>query len=70
MKKKKKSKVGKRAGGFDRSRLNPMFMANAKTKKDDTQGWAFDFDNPEAGNTEDDAIMKQVMAESLKDSNP
>jgi hypothetical protein len=37
------------------------------------QGWAFDFDNPDAGKNgenmaEEDAIMESVMAESLKDA--
>lgn len=36
------------------------------------QGWAFDFDNPDAGTgslrAEEDAILKQVMNESLRDS--
>lgn len=36
-----------RKGGFDRSKLSANFMANAKKGKDDVQGWAFDFDNPE-----------------------
>ena len=45
MKKKKKGPAKKRVGGFDRSKLNPMFMANAREKKDDTQGWSFDFNN-------------------------
>ena len=39
----------KRVGGFDRSKLNPNFMGNAKTAKDKVAGWAFDFDNPDAG---------------------
>ena len=63
----------KKAGGFDRSKLNPSFFANSKTSKDKVQGWAFDFDNPDAGKNgenmaEEDAIMESVMAESLKDA--
>ena len=64
----------KRKGGFDRSKLNANFMANSKTAKDKVQGWAFDFDNPDAGQAVDqnlvgdDAVMQQVMAESLKHS--
>ena len=30
---------------FDRSKLNTAFMNNAKSTKDDTQGWALDFSN-------------------------
>ena len=65
----KKKKVG--GGGFDRSKLNPSFFNNSKTSKDKVQGWAFDFDNPDAGKTggnipDDDAVMQSVMAESIK----
>jgi len=42
-------KKKKRVGGFDRAKLNPNFMGNAKTAKDKVSGWAFDFDNPDAG---------------------
>ena len=42
-------KAKKRVGGFDRSKLNSNFMANSKTAKDKVAGWAFDFDNPDAG---------------------
>ena len=45
----KKKKGGVRPGGFDRSKLNPAFMSNAKTGKDKVSGWAFDFDNPDSG---------------------
>ena len=31
--------------GFDKSKLGSGFMAAAKTKKDEVNGWAFDFDN-------------------------
>ena len=41
----------KRVGGFDRSKLNPNFMANSKKAQDGGSGWAFDFANPDAGNT-------------------
>ena len=76
MKKKKKGPAKKRVGGFDRSKLNAAFMGNAREKKDETQGWSFDFNNQNAGmggdgkvdDPDEDAIMKQVMAESLKDS--
>ena len=67
----------KRKGGLDRSKLNSNFMVNTKTAKDDTAGWAFDFDNPDSGNANamvdsamvgDDATLARVMNESLKDS--
>jgi hypothetical protein len=36
------------------------------------QGWAFDFDNPDAGvgsmRAEEEAIIKQVISESLKET--
>ena len=66
----------KRKGGFDRSKLNPNFMVNTKTAKDETAGWAFDFDNPDSGSANakvdsamvgDDATLARVMNESLKD---
>jgi len=43
----------KRVGGFDRSKLNANFMANSKKAKDQVAGWAFDFDNPDAGKVVD-----------------
>lgn len=46
---KSQGKKKKRVGGFDRSKLNTNFMANSKTGKDKVSGWAFDFDNPDAG---------------------
>ena len=60
-----------------RSRLrdgaaNPAFMANAKSEKDNVQGWAFDFSNPDAGQgqtPDEDAIIEQVKKESLKEAN-
>lgn len=67
----------KRKGGFDRSKVNPNFMVNTKAAKDETAGWAFDFDNPDSGNANanvdsamvgDDATLAKVMNESLKDS--
>ena len=62
---KKKKTAATRPGGFDRAKLNSNFMANSKSAKDNVQGWAFDFDNPDAGmggeggaNTaDDDAVM-------------
>lgn len=52
-------------------------MANAKGAKDGASGWAFDFNNPDAGSDAgpkvdpamvgDDATMQKVIAESLKD---
>ena len=66
----------RRVGGFDRSKLNPNFATHAKKGKDTAAGWAFDFDNPDAGQVggaskgDDDAIMQQVMADSLKESKP
>ena len=67
---KKGVKGKKRAGGFDRSKLNPMFMANAKQAKDNVQGWAFDFSNPDAGDAaaNEESMMQKAMEESLKDS--
>jgi hypothetical protein len=68
---KQKTKAKKRVGGFDRSTINSNFFNNAKSNKDAVQGWAFDFDNPDAGTgsmkAEEDAIIKQVISESLKD---
>ena len=69
-------KKKKRVGGFDRSKLNANFMGNQKTAKDKVNGWAFDFDNPDAGSTTsglpvdsamvgDDADMQRVLVESL-----
>ena len=75
--KKKATAAKKRVGGFDRSKLNANFMANTKSAKDNVSGWAFDFDNPDAGNSVgmpdsalvgDDADMQRVLAESLADS--
>ena len=43
----------RKTGGFDRSKLNANFMANSKAGKDNVQGWAFDFDNPDAGKAVD-----------------
>ena len=43
--KKKPGMASKRPGGFDRSKLNTGFMANAKKAKDESQGWALDFEN-------------------------
>ena len=72
------TKKKKRVGGFDRSKLNPNFMGNAKTAKDNVSGWAFDFDNPDAGTATngmpdsamvgDDSDMQRVIAESLAES--
>lgn len=31
---------------FDRSKLSSGFMTNAKSAKDEVNGWALDFDNP------------------------
>ena len=42
---KKKPGMVPKKGGFDRSKLNNAFMANAKKAKDETNGWALDFDN-------------------------
>ena len=42
---KKKPGMSKRPGGFDRSKLNNAFMANAKKAKDESNGWALDFEN-------------------------
>jgi len=65
-------KKKKRVGGFDRSKLNTNFMANSKTGKDKVSGWAFDFDNPDAGQAGDtvmvggdDPQMQRALAESL-----
>lgn len=69
-------KKGKKRGGFDRSKVNTNFFGNSKANKDNVAGWAFDFDNPDAGQVgsgnkgDDDAIMQQVMADSLKDGQP
>ena len=71
------SKKKKRVGGFDRSKLNANFMGNQKTSKDKVNGWAFDFDNPDAGSATgmpdsamvgDDADMQRVLAQSLAES--
>lgn len=42
-------KKGKKRAGFDRSKVNTNFFVNSKTSKDNVAGWAFDFDNPDAG---------------------
>ena len=52
---------------FDRSKLNTNFFNNAKTNKDENAGWAFDFDNPDAGKKTEDAILTQVKEASLQD---
>jgi hypothetical protein len=46
---KAKKKVGTSAATrpkFDRSKLSAGFMTNAKSAKDEVNGWALDFDNP------------------------
>ena len=61
MKAKKKAAGGDKAKArpkFDRSKLSTAFMANAKTAKDDAQGWALDFSN----DTQNVAV-KQGMSE-------
>lgn len=45
MKSKGKKTEVKARPKFDRSKLNNAFMSNAKSAKDDTQGWALDFSN-------------------------
>ena len=45
----KKGKVKTKKPAFDRSNLNSNFFTNAKTNKDQVSGWAFDFENPDAG---------------------
>lgn len=66
----------KRKGGFDRSKLSTNFMANSKTAKDNVDGWAFDFSNPDAGAAQgmpdsnmmgDDATLARVMEESQRE---
>ena len=48
--KSKKSKPTVTRPKFDRSKLNNAFMSNAKTSKDEVNGWALDFDNPAQNN--------------------
>ena len=62
----KKSTAARRTGGFDKSRLNSNFFNNAKTAKDKVEGWAFDFENPDANSksTEDD-IVQMVKQQSV-----
>ena len=51
-------------------------MANSKTAKDKASGWAFDFDNPDAGQATavdpnlvgDDAALQRVLEESMRES--
>ena len=60
---------------FDRSKLNTAFMNNAKSGKDEVQGWALDFENdsqnvmkqPAAGpkKTESEQVQEAIQ-ESLK----
>lgn len=45
----KKVTVKPKKLAFDRSNLNSNFFNNAKTNKDQVSGWAFDFENPDAG---------------------
>ena len=45
----KKATGGKFKSGLDKSKLNSNFFNNSKTKKDEVSGWAFDFENPDAG---------------------
>lgn len=70
-----KASKKKRVGGFDRSKLNANFMANQKSAKDVSQGWAFDFSNPDAGTTtsdqqpmneEEDALIQIAKQASLE----
>lgn len=44
---------------FDRSKLNTAFMSNAKSAKDDAQGWALDFSN----DTQNVAVKQGISEE-------
>lgn len=61
--KSKSGTVTKQRPKFDKSKLNNAFMSNAKTAKDDVQGWALDFDNPTqnavSSQSADPKIIKQ-----------
>jgi len=43
----KKKKTTTTRPGFDRSKLSSNFMNVAKSNKDNVEGWAMDFSNPE-----------------------
>jgi len=47
--KKAKAAKTKTKTAFDKQKLNTNFFNNAKTKKDEVSGWAYDFENPDAG---------------------
>ena len=57
---------------FDRSKLNTAFMSNAKSAKDDAQGWALDFSNEtqnvavKQGISEEEQV-NQAIAASMQD---
>ena len=53
----------KRKGGFDRSKLSANFMANSKTAKDNSSGWAFDFSNPDAGSGSQPPVDSALVAD-------
>jgi hypothetical protein len=55
----KKVTEPKKKSTFDRSKLNSNFFTNSKTSKDEVKGWAFDFDNPDAGKMKDENLQLQ-----------
>jgi PKD repeat protein len=48
---------------FDRSKLNSNFFNNAKSQKDEVQGWAFDFDNDQQSTTATTAVSNSTSKE-------
>ncbi len=52
----KKVTEQKKKSTFDRSKLNSNFFTNSKASKDEVKGWAYDFDNPDAGKIKDDDV--------------
>ena len=53
---------------FDRSKLSSGFMANAKTSKDEVNGWALDFDNETQNVIKEDKDLLTAFSNSLTDS--
>ena len=45
---KKKLKTGSNITRFKKDQLNNAFMNNAKSAKDEVNGWALDFDNDQS----------------------
>lgn len=53
---------------FDRTKLNAGFMNNAKASKDEVQGWALDFENPnQQALISEERQLQQALKNSMED---